>query len=85
MQNATHRIVGVIELDVSFGDKPRLTLEQFNGSSRTTESSDTIRRIRDNLAEARLDAPLVFEPQVQINSVQLAQDLEAEFDSLVTA
>ena len=82
MPYASHRIVGVMELE------PTSTLDESN-RSRTRHSvaaratAATIRRVGFELADSRSTPPAEFEPTVKVDSASLQRELEAELVKLL--
>ena len=82
MPYASHRIIGVMELE------PSCTFDELN-SIRTSDSPATrasaaaIRRIEFELADSRSTPKVAFEPTVKVDSAALRRELDAEFANLL--
>ena len=82
MLYASHRIVGVMELE------PSRTFEESN-SIRTRHSpaalatAAAIRRIEFELADSRTKPQVAFEPTVKVDSAALRRELDTELANLL--
>lgn len=85
MPYATHRIVGVIELDPGdqddFNHHSNLTLS----STWETTSKAAIRQICDELSEACAESKQAFEPKILVDTTELTRELNEEFMSFQSA
>jgi len=82
MPYASHRIVGVMELE------PYRTLDELNPirtrlSRATRATAAAIRRIEFELADSRATPRLASEPTVKVDSATLQRELEAELEKLL--
>ena len=79
MPYASHRIVGVMELE------PICSLDKSNQIQPTHSlaalTTAAIRRIKYELAESKSTAKIVFEPTVEVDSATLQRELEADLAS----
>ncbi|MBI2480412.1 MAG: hypothetical protein HYV60_17780 [Planctomycetia bacterium] len=75
MPYASHRIVGVMELE------PTCVLV----SPAMRDATSAIRKIGFELADSRSTPRSVFEPIVKVNSARLQRQLEVELKELLTA
>lgn len=82
MLYASHRIVGVMELE------PSRTFEESNSiqtrhSSASLAAAAAIRRIAYELADSRTKPRVAFEPTVKVDSAALQRELDAELAKLL--
>jgi hypothetical protein len=82
MPYASHRIVGVIELE------PTRTFDGSNSiqtrqSPAALTTATAIRRIAFELANSKTKPQVVFEPTVKVDSAALQRELDAELANLL--
>ena len=81
MLYASHRIVGVMELEPSHSlDKPDLLRTRLSPAALATAAA--IRRIEFELADARTKPRAAFEPTIKVDSTALQRELDAELANL---
>ena len=81
MPYASHRIVGVMELEPSRTfDESKSTRTQLSPAARSTAAE--IRRIEFELADSWSTPRVASEPTVKVDSATLLRELEAELASL---
>lgn len=82
MPYASHRIVGVIELESPVTQDESKSLRQRHSlAERATAAA--IRRIGFELSNSRSTPRVAFEPTVKVDSATLQRELEAELSNLL--